>query len=417
MNAAAATEFLHALARTLSVLGLYPEGHAARERVLEDAFEKLLRALEGSSRVTFGFLGSEVLFQGRALREMRDWEWASRLPEAGIQRVELDASVTQGELEEFIDVILIRLGQVEPGTAQVSPMRSGAIRWGALGLRDADEDAGVAVEGATIAVGLIEEAETVQWIHGEIAAGTQLPLMEAEAVVRSLAVAMHGDQHVLLPLARLRDFDEYTTTHSLNVSVLAMALAEWIGLSDGDIRSVGIAGLLHDLGKVRVPIEILTKPGKLTAEEREVMNRHPADGAELILGSRPNLDLAATVAYEHHVMLDGGGYPTFTYARECHYASRLVHVCDVYDALRTDRPYRDAWPQEKILDYLRERSGSEFDQPLANAFVKMIQQWEPREVDDWRPGQPAAESAEQVQDELPAPHGERLERAVLGGDE
>ena len=330
---------------------------------------------------------------------------------------EVDAAVTRGELEAFLDLVLARLGQLEPGTAQLSPMRSGAIRWGTVGLRDGDEDSVVDVERATIAIGLLEEAETVRWIHGEIAGGMSLPLMEAEAVVRSLAVAMHGDQQVLLPLAQLRDFDEYTTTHSLNVSVLGMALAEWIGLGDADVRSLGIAGLLHDLGKVRVPIEILPKPGKLTAEERDVMNRHPVDGAELILGSRPNLDLAAMVAYEHHVMLDGGGYPAFTYPRECHYASRLIHVCDVYDALRTDRPYRDAWPQHKILAYLRERSGSEFDRPLADAFLKMIQQWEPREVDDWRLEQREGGSAEQVEGELATPHGEGLERAVLRRDE
>jgi response regulator RpfG family c-di-GMP phosphodiesterase len=116
-------------------------------------------------------------------------------------------------------------------------------------------------------------------------------------------------------------------------------------------------------------------------------------------------------------MLDGGGYPNFTYPRACHFVSRLVHVCDVYDALHTDRPYRDAWPQPKIVDYLRERSGGEFDRQLADAFVMMIHEWEPKEIDDWRPGQRADESAEQVQGELSSPHGERLERAVLGSDE
>ncbi|NIM62583.1 MAG: hypothetical protein GTO30_13350, partial [Acidobacteria bacterium] len=77
-------------------------------------------------------------------------------------------------------------------------------------------------------------------------------------------------------------------------------------------------------------------------------------------------------------MLNGGGYPTFTYDRDCHRASKLVHVCDVYDALRTDRPYRDAWPAPKVLAYIEERSGVEFDGALAHAFTQMMQEWEPQ---------------------------------------
>jgi putative two-component system response regulator len=128
---------------------------------------------------------------------------------------------------------------------------------------------------------------------------------------------------------------------------------------------------------VKIPKEILNKPGKLTAEEREVMNTHPVEGARMIIATEPDLDLAAVVAYEHHIMINGGGYPSLQYPRSCHQASRLTHVCDVYDALRTNRPYRDAWPAEKILAYIEERSGTEFDGEIAHAFTRMIREWEP----------------------------------------
>ena len=106
-----------------------------------------------------------------------------------------------------------------------------------------------------------------------------------------------------------------------------------------------MAGLLHDIGKVRIPLEILTKPGRLTDEEMAlIMNEHPVDGARIIMHSHDELDLAAVVAYEHHIMLDGGGYPRLRYPRAATLASRLVHVCDVFDALSTNRPYREAWP-------------------------------------------------------------------------
>ena len=100
-----------------------------------------------------------------------------------------------------------------------------------------------------------------------------------------------------------------------------------------------------------------------------MFKHHPADGARLILESDEALDVAAVVAYEHHMMLDGGGYPTPYYARPTALASRLVHVCDVFDALRTRRPYRDAWEAETVLAYLKERAGTEFDSSLVEPFT------------------------------------------------
>ena len=137
---------------------------------------------------------------------------------------------------------------------------------------------------------------------------------------------------------------------------------------------MGVAGLLHDIGKIRIPIEVLTKPGKFTEEERRLMDRHPVDGARIILQGDQDLDLAATVAYEHHIMLNGDGYPALHYRRECIMASRLVHVCDVYDALITKRPYRDAWPHTQAIAYLDERAGVEFDPKIVATFVRMMQE-------------------------------------------
>src|SRR5207247_8152025 len=107
-------------------------------------------------------------------------------------------------------------------------------------------------------------------------------------------------------------------------------------------------------------------------------NRAPEEGARLILRAEEDLDLAAVVAYEHHIMLNGDGYPTFQFRRDCHEGSKLVHVCDVYDALRTNRPYREAWPQSKTLSYIEDRAGTEFDPELAAGFVRLMRQVEPQ---------------------------------------
>jgi len=385
------TRFLNAFAQALSTMTLYPEGHPAREGIIDTAFQNLATLQKVDVRTSFSFLGDEVLFGQRPVRELRGWDWSGRLSSAGVQRLEFESEVTREEFDGFLSEVLARLTlsaiQQVPGPPQGV---HGPIRFGAVGIRELEAEPEVAT--ATIALTLREEAETVGWMHQEMVDGAALPLAEAEAVVRSMSLAMHGDQAVVLPLLQLRRFDEYTTTHSLNVCVLAMALAEWVGLGARDVRSFGVSGLLHDIGKTKIPAEILNKPGRLTPEEREVMNRHPVEGARIIVASEENLDLAAVVAYEHHIILNGGGYPRFDYPRDCHHASKMVHVCDVYDALRTNRPYRAAWPSKKVLEYVGERAGSEFDAEIARSFLKMMQEWEPRlaTADAALPAPPAA---------------------------
>ena len=372
-----AVRFLNSFAQALSVLSLYPEGHTSRLRALDAAYQQLRDLVDEIPRAEYSFVGDEVIFGKTPIRELRGWEWGRRLASMGIQRVEFDVTATRDELEEFIDLTLAMLTHKRLDTSEARQMRPTGIRWGEVGVRDIDLRE-TEVKTATLALTLGDEADVIRWLHSEVTSGNDLPMIEAEAVVRGLSVAMHGDQRVILPLLKLKRYDQYTTTHSLNVCVLTMALAEWLGMASRDVRAFGVAGLLHDLGKVKVPLEILNKPGKLDKAEREEMNRHPEYGANLIITKEPNLDLAAVVAYEHHIMLNGGGYPKFSYPRDCHRASKLVHVCDVYDALRTNRPYRDAWPADKVLAYLEERSGIEFDGNIAHAFTRMMRDWEPQ---------------------------------------
>ena len=375
---APATRFLTALAQALSTMALYPDGHPAHEGVIDTAYDHLRAVQAVDRRVAFSFLGDEVVVGQRPIRELRSWDWSQRLSSAGVQRLQFESEVTREEFENFLSEVLARLTLQAAMSQGGGPTSStaGPIRFGTVGIRELEPEP--ALETATLQLSLREEAETVDWLHEEMTSGHELPLAEAEAVVRSLAAAMHGDQAMVLPLLQIRRYDEYTTTHSLNVCVLAMGLAEWVGLGARDVRAFGTAGLLHDIGKVKIPSDILNKAGRLSSEERAIMNAHPALGAKIIISSEEKLDLAAVVAYEHHIMINGGGYPKLEYPRECHHASKLAHVCDVYDALRTNRPYRAAWPAPKVLDYLLERSGSEFDAELANAFVKMMSEWGPQ---------------------------------------
>jgi putative nucleotidyltransferase with HDIG domain len=182
----------------------------------------------------------------------------------------------------------------------------------------------------------------------------------------------------VLPLLQLKEFDQYTTTHSMNVSVLAMAMGEFLDVGAATVRALGVAGLLHDLGKVCIPRDLLVKPGALTDSERLVIQEHPVVGARMLLENSDPMELAAVVAYEHHIRLDGGGYPKLHDARGAQYASRIVHICDVYDALRTTRPYRHAWESERAMAYIQDRAGVEFDPGIARSFIAMMRKWDSR---------------------------------------
>ena len=369
--------FLNAFAQALAAMALYRDGHPARERTVDVAYQHLHDVQAETPHPFFTFLGDEVVYGQQPLRELKAWDWGRRLAQAGIQRLEFEDQVGREDFEGFLEEVLARL-TLSAISTEARQMRRSSIRFGAVGLKGEAEAAPQSMPTATIAFSLGDEIDTVRWLQREVQTKGAVPLAEAEAVVRSLAVAMHSGRQIMMPLLQLKEFDQYTTTHSMNVAVLSMALAEFLSLSATDVRSFGIAGLLHDIGKVKIPLEVLTKPGRLTDEERALMNEHPAAGARMLLDAEDDLDLAVVVAYEHHIMINGGGYPVLHYARDCHHASKLVHVCDVFDALRTRRPYREAWSLEKTLGYLQERSGLEFDPELCDAFVRMMRQWEPQ---------------------------------------
>jgi putative nucleotidyltransferase with HDIG domain len=368
-----ATGFLHALAHALSTTALYGSAHPARRRAIASAYERLRILQAADAQPYFSFVGHEVIYGYDSLRELKQWEWAEKCAAAGIQRIEVVADVSAEAFELFIDDVHARLTD---HTSQEAPSRQKAIKFGAVGVQlsgtGKNGAANTDLYDATGGYALREEAETVRWIHGEVAGRGAIPLAEAEMIVRSLSVALHADGRLLIPLLRLKAFDQYTTTHSINVAILSMSLAEELQHVPRDVRAIGISGLLHDLGKVRVPPEILTKPGELTPEEREILERHPAEGARIILNSDRALGLQAAVAFEHHVMINGGGYPVRHFSRDCHYASTLVHVCDVFDALHTDRPYRPAWSSHDAISYIERRSGTEFDPVIAETFAAMM---------------------------------------------
>ncbi len=197
----------------------------------------------------------------------------------------------------------------------------------------------------------------------------------------------------LIPLAALKHHDQYTFVHTINVAILSTALARAVGASGQLLADITAAALLHDVGKRLVPSQILNKPIKLTKPEIEVVHRHPSNGAELLIGAPEVPELAAVVAYEHHMDLDGGGYPRRKRRWRISLASQIVHIADVFDALRTDRPYRKALDLEKALGIMELSSGRSYDADLFEVFRTRIA--EHVDVQEAKDDPPASDSGEQ----------------------
>jgi HD-GYP domain-containing protein (c-di-GMP phosphodiesterase class II) len=157
----------------------------------------------------------------------------------------------------------------------------------------------------------------------------------------------------------------------VNVSILTMGQARGLGIDGSLLREFGLAGLMHDIGKVRTPLEILNKASKLTDAEFTIVRRHPVDGAEILRTTPDMPSLAPVVAFEHHRRLDGTGYPDIR-RDHLNLATALCSIADVYDAMRSQRPYQQAFPSDRILVVLKQGYGRQFDRHLIRRFVQLI---------------------------------------------
>jgi putative nucleotidyltransferase with HDIG domain len=378
MNNSAA--FLTSLGKRLSAMSLYGPGHPSRDRAMEQVIEEMSLLLRENAFPVFNFLDGDVVYEDSVLSELRQWEWSTKLAAVGVERLEITPGTSKADLESFLDEVHARMSLEESGASIQEVTGQTSIRYGEVGVEGLSDDEPDDIPTATMKMNLREEADTIGWLHGEVLRSGEVPVSEAVAVVKLLSLAMHSERDVVVPLVHLKKVDQYTTTHSINVSMLSMGLAEFLNFASVDVRAIGEAALLHDVGKTRIPLEILNKPGKLTPDEWVLIQTHTTEGARILLTSSGRLELASIVAYEHHLTWQGEGYPVMTYPRQPHQVSRLIQVCDIYDALRTRRPFRPPWPHNRAVEYIRSKAGDELDPEYVDAFLTMIRQWEPRQI-------------------------------------
>jgi len=203
-----------------------------------------------------------------------------------------------------------------------------------------------------------------------------LNVRKAKRLMQNAVNAIMEDESTLLGLANIKNYDDYTFNHCVNVAIYAIALGQRVGISKKHLSHLGMAGLFHDIGKIRIPKEILNKTGKLTGEEWAVIRSHPLIGAETLIRMKEWGELSTrmvTAAFEHHLKYDLTGYPKLARKRKVTLWSRIITLCDFFDALVRPRVYnRFPFVSEKILGFMLERSGKDFDPTLVKVFVNMI---------------------------------------------
>ncbi len=202
--------------------------------------------------------------------------------------------------------------------------------------------------------------------------GKTLDLNEAKVAVNDIVDSLLRNGDALVWLTKIKEKDAYTAEHSLNVCILSIAFARFLGHEDEDIQKIGLCGLLHDVGKSKIPIDILNKFEHFTDEEFAVMKGHPELGRDLLL-SLPTSDLAVIdVAYSHHERIDGHGYPRQLLGHQIPYFAKIVALTDAYDAITSTRCYDVGRASMEALDIIYKNKDSQFDRALAVEFIKCI---------------------------------------------
>ena len=360
-------EIARRLAAALRGAQLYAPDHPLVTRTVMALADTLTLAHASASSLAIGIVGDNLVVADipvpRAAETMG--ELMRRLEQAGIERIVFDRGVQADEIMQLVTAVskgeggrdssLNRLQHIRVGRLQVEQQVDASIGDVATFRKMYDDAVSVAEQ-------LWDSAE----VEGKPDADA------ARGIVDSLAQAVAQNRTALLALTALKSYDNYTFTHMVNVSILTMGQARGLGVEGSMLREFGLAALMHDIGKVKTPTEILNKPEKLTDKEFEVLKRHTVDGAEILRKTPEMPALAPVVAFEHHLRADGSGYPSGVVRPQLNLGTTLCGIADVYDAMRSQRVYQQAFPTDRILAVLQHNDGTQFDQHLVRRFAQLV---------------------------------------------
>jgi putative nucleotidyltransferase with HDIG domain len=375
----AADDFMRRLGAALRGAQLYAPSHPLVQRAFDGLNEALTQLLTEQPTIAIGIIGNEVIVGDLPLPKAAEsmGEVIRRLKTLGIERIAFDRGVTPEELQTLALTIAHperRPGQSGPGVEPSDPLAVlnslPHIRVGRIQTEEKKEQS--AADVATIRR-LYSDATNLAGSVWDMAKteGTPDP-KAARALVDGLAQAVSANRTALIALTALKNYDNYTFTHMVNVSILTMSQARALGIDGSQLRELGLAALMHDIGKVRTPTEILNKPEKLTDAEFAIMRMHVVDGAEILRRTPEMPAIAPVIAFEHHLRLDGTGYPFGVKRSGLNVGTMLCSIADVYDAMRSQRAYQQAFPSDRILEVMKRNDGVQFDQHLVRRFTQLL---------------------------------------------
>jgi len=214
--------------------------------------------------------------------------------------------------------------------------------------------------------------ELVKSMMEGVKLGKSIDIPAAKDAVAACVDSVMDNKDAMLLLTRLRNIDEYTSEHSLNVAILSIAFGHHVGMGHKQLNEIGLCGLLHDMGMMLIPSDVLNKPGRLTDEEMALIRKHPVDGREILLATNDVRDDAVDVAYCHHERLNGTGYPRGIAGKELSRYTRMVAIADVFDAITGNRVYSRCKTAEEALSITHKDSAKLFDTSLVIDFIENI---------------------------------------------
>jgi putative nucleotidyltransferase with HDIG domain len=374
-----ADDFVRKLGGALRAAQLYSPSHPLVQKSLEALNESLTQLLTEDASIALGIIGNEIIVGDAPLPRAAEsmGETIRRLKSLGIERIAFDRGVTPDQVQTLALTIAhpeLRPGQSAPGAEPADP--NGLlnslphIRVGRIQTEEKKEHA---VADVAAVRRLYADATNVAAKVWDLAKTEGIPDPKAaRALVDSLAQAVSANRTALIALTALKNYDNYTFTHMVNVSILTMSQARTLGIEGTMLRELGLAALMHDIGKVRTPTEILNKPDKLTEDEFKIMRLHVVDGAEILRRTSEMPGIAPVIAFEHHLRIDGTGYPFGVHRMGLNIGTQLCSIADVYDAMRSQRAYQQAHPSDRILEVMRRNDGHQFDQNLVRRFTQLL---------------------------------------------
>ncbi len=366
-----AEELIRRLAAALRGTELYAPTHPLVRRGIDALMSAATEGLQTSSPIVIGFVGDEVIVDGDRLprgtaalagfaRGLRDRE---------IDKITLTRGLTREELRQLVAAFTDRTAAV----LSTEQLLARGVRHATLGRIVVDDDGDDDHVGIAAARRVYNTAvETAETLWRAAKAGDQPDPAAARKIIDGLARLVTHDRTSLMALTALKKYDNYTFTHMVNVAALAMAQATSLGLSGAQLREFGLAALMHDIGKVKTPVEVLNKPDKLTKEEFAVMKQHVVEGAHILRRTPEMPALAPIVAFEHHLKQDLSGYPENVATRQLNLCTMVVSIADVFDALRSNRPYRQGLATARIRAIMGEQDNPAFNQRLLKRFVNLM---------------------------------------------